>query len=478
MRVFNARLRRCMTSLETTMTISVERADASQVEALCAIERKSLQLFRGHPAWASYSELSIPPELLHRAVSRGLVWVAVDEGGTPVGFVWLDTDVNAGGIGIAEIDVLPAYGQRGIGATLLEHAVAWARAAGYRRVDLGTLSDVPWNAPFYAKHGFVVVDKRDPAFARVRERERENGFPDHLRVFMSRSLPPLTDTDWTVWPAPAKLNLFLRITGRRPDGYHELQTVFRLLDWGDEIRLRVRPDGEIRRVQAVPGVPAEADLTVRAAQLLQRFTGVALGVDIAVEKHIPLGSGLGGGSSDAATVLVAMNFLWQLQLSEDVLAELGRQLGADVPVFVRGRSAWAEGVGEILSPLPLPRRHYVVLDPHETVSTAALFQAKELTRNAAQATISLFASGDAVENAFTPVVRARHSRVAAALDWLAGFGQARLSGSGGCVFLETKSFDRTLLVAAKCPSAFTAHVAAGVDVSSLQQTLARQRGTC
>ena len=460
------------------MTISIKRADASQVEALCAIERKALQLFRGHPAWSSYAAMPIPPDLLHRAVSRGLVWVAVNADKAPVGFVWLDTDVSDGGIGIAEIDVLPEYGQCGIGAALLEYAVEWARAAGYRRVDLGTLSDVPWNAPFYAKHGFVTVDKSDPMFASARARDRENGFPDELRVFMNRTLPPLAELDWTVWPAPAKLNLFLRITGRRADGYHELQTVFRLLDWGDEVRLRVRQDGRIQRVNDVPGVPAEVDLVVRAAQLLQRHAGASAGVDIAVDKCIPLGGGLGGGSSDAATVLVALNQLWQLQLSEDTLAELGRQLGADVPVFVRGRSAWAEGVGEVLSPLPLPRRHYVVLDPHETVPTAVLFQASELTRNAAQATISLFASGDAAENAFTSVVRARHPRVAAALDWLAGFGQSRLSGSGGCVFLETKSFDRALLVAAKCPSAFTAHVATGVNVSPLRQALARHCGTC
>jgi 4-diphosphocytidyl-2-C-methyl-D-erythritol kinase len=209
---------------------------------------------------------------------------------------------------------------------------------------------------------------------------------------------------------------------------------------------------------------------------LQRHAGVLVGADIDVEKRIPMGGGLGGGSSDAATVLVALNLLWQLDLDESVLAELGRQLGADVPVFVRGRSAWAEGIGEKLTPLTLPRRRYVVLDPHESVSTAALFQASELTRNAPRATISSFASGETTENAFTPVVRARHPRVAAALDWLAGFGQARLSGSGGCVFLEAKSLDRAVAIAAQCPVAFTAQVAAGVDVSPLQQTLARHRG--
>lgn len=457
------------------MTFSIERANPGQADALCAIERAAVQLFRAHPAWPSYAAMPIPPELLQRAISRGLVWVALDEVRMPVGFVWLDTDVGSGGIGIAEIDVLPEHGRRGIGAALLEHACAWARAAGYRRVDLGTLADVPWNAPFYARHGFAVVDKNDPVFAWARQRDRENGFPDQLRVFMSRPLPTPVRGEWTVWPAPAKLNLFLRITGRRPDGYHELQTVFRLLDWGDEIRLRVRGDGEIRRTRDVPGVPEASDLVVRAARLLQVHAGVAAGAEIEVEKRIPMGGGLGGGSSDAATVLVALNLLWKLDLGEEALVELGLQLGADVPVFVRGRSAWAEGIGEKLTPMHLPRRHYLVLDPHESVPTAALFQAAELTRNAPRATISSFASGETTENAFVPVVRARHPRVAAALDWLGRLGEARLSGSGGCVFMEAKSFDRVVAIAAQCPTAFTAWMAAGVDISPLQDALARHR---
>lgn len=455
------------------MPFSIRRAQPDQVAALCAIERKAVQLFRRHAAWPAYADMPIPPELLLQAIGRGLVWTALDADDEPLGFVWLDTEAGGDGIGIAEINVLPPHGRRGIGAGLLEHACAWARAAGYRRVDLGTLADVPWNAPFYARHGFAVVDKNDPAFAFARQRDRENGFPDSLRVFMTRLLPAPAQGEWTAWPAPAKLNLFLRITGRRPDGYHELQTVFRLLDWGDEIRLRTREDGDIRRVHEVPGVSEATDLAVRAARLLQRYAGSSAGVDIAVEKRIPMGGGLGGGSSDAATVLVALNALWQLDLGEDVLADLGRQLGADVPVFVRGRSAWAEGIGEELTPMTLPRRTYVVLDPHEPVPTAALFQAPELTRNAPRATISSFASGETTENAFAPVVRARHSRVAAALDWLGGFGESRLSGSGGCVFLEVKSFERAVSIAGRCSAAFTAHVAGGVDISPLQHALAR-----
>lgn len=459
------------------MTILIERAQPSDVDTLCAIERRAVQLFRGHLAWPSYSATSMPPDLLRHAVDRGLVWVGRDDSGAALGFIWLDVELEGGAIGVAEIDVLPEYGQRGIGAALLEHACAWARAAGYQRVDLGTLADVPWNALFYAKHGFVVVDKDDPAFAYARQRDREHGFSDRLRVFMSRPLSLPARGEWTVWPAPAKLNLFLRITGRRDDGYHELQTVFRLLDWGDEVRLRVRDDDDVTRLRGASGVSECDDLAVRAAQLLQRHASCAFGADIDVRKRIPLGGGLGGGSSDAATVLVALNRLWQLNLDEDALAGLGRQLGADVPVLVRGHSAWAEGVGDQFSPIRLPRRHYVVLDPREPVPTGALFQAYELTRNAPRATISSFVSGETTENAFLPVVRARYPRVAEALDWLGSFGDARLSGSGGCVFLELRSLVRARAVADRCPASFKAYVASGMDVSPLREALARHGGS-
>lgn len=456
------------------MAVTIARAVDAQVSTLCAIERAAVELFRGHPAWRAYAAMAIPPELLEVAVARGMVWVALEEG-APVGFVWLQDGLAEGAVEIAEIDVLPSHGRRGIGATLLEHACTWAREAGYGRVDLGTLADVPWNAPFYAKRGFAVVDKADPGFARARERDRENGFPDTLRVFMSRPLLVAAPDEWTAWPAPAKLNLFLRIVGRRADGYHDLQTVFRLLDWGDELRLRVRPDGAIVRVNEVPGVPAEADLVVRAARLLQAEAGVAQGAEIAVDKRIPMGGGLGGGSSDAATALVALNHLWGCGLDGDALASLAHRLGADVPVFVRGRSAWAEGVGERLTPVALPRRWYVVLDPGAHVPTAALFQAPELTRNAPPATISSFASGETAENAFEPVVRTRHAKVAAALDWLSRFGRARLSGSGGCVFLETTSLAQARRVVRECPQAFAAQLAAGLEVSPLHRALARHR---
>jgi 4-diphosphocytidyl-2-C-methyl-D-erythritol kinase len=277
--------------------------------------------------------------------------------------------------------------------------------------------------------------------------------------------------EWTVWPAPAKLNLFLHLVGRRDDGYHLLQTVFQLLDWGDEVRLRVRDDGAIRRVDPLPGVADEADLGVRAASALKDASGCGLGAEIAIDKRVPIGGGLGGGSSDAATVLVALNALWNTGLDEDALATIGARLGADVPVFVRGRSAWAEGVGEILAPLALPERWYLVVDPGVSVPTRELFQVPELTRNSPQLTIPLFVSGAPTGNAFLPVVRGRFPAVAAALDWLRPFGEARLSGSGGCVFAAFPSREAGAAALAEIPGGMRAWLARGVDESPLRQRL-------
>lgn len=285
--------------------------------------------------------------------------------------------------------------------------------------------------------------------------------------------PDPASASWSDWPAPAKLNLFLHIVGRRADGYHELETVFQLLDWGDRLRLRVRADGAIVRHGGLADVPAEQDLVVRAAQALRRDTGCTRGADIALEKLIPAGGGLGGGSSDAATTLVALNALWDLGLSEDALASIGLTLGADVPVFVRGRSAWAEGVGERLTPIELPERHYAILDPQVAVPTAALFQAPELTRNTPRLTISGFLAGPPTSNAFAPVARARFAPVAAALDWLAQFGTARLSGSGGCVFVATDSAAAAADIVRACPPAFRAYAARGVNRSPLADALMR-----
>jgi 4-diphosphocytidyl-2-C-methyl-D-erythritol kinase len=282
---------------------------------------------------------------------------------------------------------------------------------------------------------------------------------------------------WTSWPAPAKLNLFLHIVGRRTDGYHLLQTVFQLLDWGDTVRLRVRADGEIARVNDVPGVAPESDLCLRAAHALREQGGGRLGVDIALDKRIPLGGGLGGGSSDAATVLVALNDLWSSGLSPDQLADIALDLGADVPVFVRGYSAWAEGVGEKLTPISLRPQHYVIVDPGVSVPTSALFQAPELTRNSPPLTISdyLSGSGAGTTNAFTPVVRAGYPPLAAAIDWLDQFGEARLTGSGGCVFVGVESAERADEIARQCPVYFTVYRARGVDRSPLLDALEYNR---
>ena len=282
---------------------------------------------------------------------------------------------------------------------------------------------------------------------------------------------------WTSWPAPAKLNLFLHIVGRRSDGYHLLQTVFQLLDWGDTVRLRTRADGEIARSNDVPGVAPQSDLCLRAAHALREHSGSRLGVDIALDKRIPLGGGLGGGSSDAATVLVALNDLWSAGLSPDELAGIALDLGADVPVFVRGYSAWAEGVGEKLTPIALRQRHYVIVDPGISVATAALFQAPELTRNSPPLTISdyLSGSGAGTTNAFTPIARAGYPPLAAALDWLGQFGEARLTGSGGCIFVDVESAQRADEIAEQCPLDFTVYQARGVDRSPLLDALEHNR---
>jgi 4-diphosphocytidyl-2-C-methyl-D-erythritol kinase len=278
---------------------------------------------------------------------------------------------------------------------------------------------------------------------------------------------------WTAWPAPAKLNLFLHIVGRRPDGYHLLQTAFHLLDWGDEVRLRLREDDAIRRIDPLPGVADEADLGVRAALALRNATGCRLGADIAIDKRVPVGGGLGGGSSDAATTLVALNAIWGTGLDEDALADIGAGLGADVAVFVRGKSAWAEGVGERLTPLALPDRWYVVADPGIAVPTRELFQVSELTRNSPPLTIPLFVSGATTGNAFEPAVRMRFPEVAAAFDWLGRHGEARLSGSGGCVFVAVASREAGAAVLADSP--FRAWVVRGVAESPLQRRLAEWR---
>ena len=277
------------------------------------------------------------------------------------------------------------------------------------------------------------------------------------------------------WPAPAKLNLFLHILGRRADGYHELQTCFQFVDLCDEITFEVRQDGKIRRSSEFAGVSEEADLCVRAARALQQASGTPLGADISLLKRIPIGAGLGGGSSDAATCLVALNHLWGLNLSTDELAALGLKLGADVPVFVRGRVAWAEGVGERITllypPLAPAENNYLILKPNVFVSTAAVFQDPELTRNSPPITIHGFLATGGTNDCLG-VVRRRFSEVAQAFDWLSSFGAARLTGTGACVFLACASEARGREILREVPAVWTGFLARGLNDSPLLERLA------
>ena len=281
----------------------------------------------------------------------------------------------------------------------------------------------------------------------------------------------------SAWPAPAKLNLFLRITGRRPDGYHELQTVFRLLDWGDTVHVRLRDDDIVARLgESVPGVAEADDLLIRAAKLLQTVANVRQGADIGVEKRVPAGGGFGGGSSNAATVLVALNRLWGLSLPVGELARLGLKLGADVPVFVRGHSAWAEGVGEVLEPLDLPPRWYLLADPGVHVPTAALFQSPDLTRDAAPAKIADFASGQLLDNAFEPVLRRREPAVEAAFKALSLVGTPRLTGTGSGCFVEFEDRASAEAALAELPKGLRAWLAEGAARSPLLAALEAYAG--
>ncbi len=261
--------------------------------------------------------------------------------------------------------------------------------------------------------------------------------------------------------APAKLNLFLHVVGRRPDGYHLLQTLFRFIDLHDTLHFTLREDGAVHRTNSVEGVAEEQDLCVRAARLLQRETGCTSGVDITLEKRIPLGGGLGGGSSDAATTLLALNKLWNLGLSRARLMQFGLTLGADVPVFIFGENAFAEGVGEQLLAYPLPQAWYVVLFPPVHVATALVFAHPELTRD----TISLRIRGlslEALHNDLQSVVCSLYPEVVQHLAWLAQFAQARMTGSGACVFAEFASAGQAQAVLEQLPSEMRGVVARGL----------------
>jgi 4-diphosphocytidyl-2-C-methyl-D-erythritol kinase len=276
------------------------------------------------------------------------------------------------------------------------------------------------------------------------------------------------------WPAPAKLNLFLHVTGRRPDGYHLLQTVFQLLDLCDFLDVSLRDDGRITRSAGNDTVDTEHDLAIRAARLLQSRTGTRDGADLALRKHIPLGGGLGGGSSDAATTLVALNELWRTGLGPQELAALGLELGADVPLFVGGRSAWAEGVGECLTPIDLPPKWFAIVRPAVTVSTAEVFQAPELTRNSPKIKIRDFLQTGG-RNDCEPVVTARHPEVRRAIEWLGRSGRARMTGTGSCVFAGFDARAQAAAALARLPEGWQGFVARGLAVSPLAARLELER---
>ena len=272
------------------------------------------------------------------------------------------------------------------------------------------------------------------------------------------------------WPAPAKLNLMLRIVGRRVDGYHLLQTVFQFLDISDMIGFRIRQDGRICRVNELPGVTANDDLIVRAAKLLQQYSGSALGVDIHLKKQLPMGAGLGGGSSDAATTMKVLNKHWESRCSADQLADLGLTLGADVPVFVRGRSSWGEGIGEILQPIELPPRWYLVLVPPCHVSTAEIFSDPELTRDSPRIRIADFLAGS-VQNDCLSVVCRRYPPVQEAMRWLGHYSSPRLTGTGAAVFASFEDEVSARQVYKEVPGVYRAFVARGVNCSPVEDDL-------
>jgi 4-diphosphocytidyl-2-C-methyl-D-erythritol kinase len=279
------------------------------------------------------------------------------------------------------------------------------------------------------------------------------------------------------YPAPAKLNLFLHIVGRLPDnGYHLLQSVFTPIDLCDLIRIQVRDDGRIERVNDVPGVAADDDLAVRAAKLLQEASGTALGANIELDKRIPMGGGLGGGSSDAATVLLVLNRLWKTGFDEEALGEIGLALGADVPFFVQASPTWVEGIGDRLTPFYLPPSWYLVVAPAVSVPTSSIYAAPELTRNTEALKMEDFSAhpldflqDPRFRNDMEAVVVARHAEVREALEWLAKRASARMTGSGGCVFASFASREAAQEVLDEVPATMKGFVARGLEHHPLRE---------
>ena len=275
------------------------------------------------------------------------------------------------------------------------------------------------------------------------------------------------------WSAPAKLNLFLYINGRRPDGYHELQTLFQFVDIGDELAISPNHSDNITISPDIPGVAVTDNIIYQAAIALKAHSSLPLGADITLTKNLPMGGGLGGGSSDAATTLVALNQLWQLNLDEEQLAAIGVKLGADVPVFVRGHAAFAEGIGEQLTPIEVSEHYYLIVVPPTHVNTATLFSDPELIRDTPKRPLSQLLQ-DEWKNDFESTVKKRHPEVAKALEWLLKYAPSRLTGSGCCVFSEFKTKSDALAVLAKAPKNMHIYLAKGLNKSPLLHDLARQ----
>jgi len=267
-------------------------------------------------------------------------------------------------------------------------------------------------------------------------------------------------------PAPAKLNLFLHITGQRGDGYHTLQTLFQLLDFGDELSFERREDGIIRLSPSFEDLADKDNLVVKAARLLQATSKTTYGASIRLDKRLPMGGGIGGGSSDAATTLVGLNQLWNTNLGTDALADLGAQLGADIPVFVKGQTAWAEGIGEILQAIEMPELWYLVLTPACHVSTANIFSHKDLTRDTSDITVAAFLEQGGC-NDCQSLVRKLYPAVDEALKWLGRFGRAQMTGTGACVFAPFESAAEANAILAKAPAHLQGFVAKGVNCSPL-----------
>ncbi|MGR2766563.1 4-(cytidine 5'-diphospho)-2-C-methyl-D-erythritol kinase [Photobacterium ganghwense] len=277
-------------------------------------------------------------------------------------------------------------------------------------------------------------------------------------------------TRTTRWPAPAKLNLFLYITGRRPDGYHELQTLFQFLDHGDTLTITANNSNDLILTPAIPGVATEDNLIFRAADALRRYAGIKAGADIHIEKILPMGGGLGGGSSNAATTLVALNYLWQTNLSVDELAEIGLKLGADVPVFVRGFSAFAEGVGEQLQPAEPEEKWYLVVKPEVNIATVDIFTHPGLKRDTEKRSLNALLTG-VYENDCEKIVRSLHPEVDKALSWLLEYAPSRLTGTGACVFAEFSTQHEANATLKKLPDWLHGFVAKGVNTSPLLTAL-------